>query len=112
VCRTPWPTLLAGRPQVGWARLQELREYIAFFRQSGKFSMAFMTTGAEKEYYLASACEARAAPVPEGPAEPALRSRGPGPRARPAPRAGRPVRFNGSAVPARHAHWASPADCA
>ncbi len=61
MCRSPWPTLLAGRPQVGWARLQELREYIAFFRQSGKFSMAFMTTGAEKEYYLASACEARAA---------------------------------------------------
>ena len=43
--------------QVGWARLQEIREYIAFFRQSGKFSMAFLTTGAEKEYYLASACE-------------------------------------------------------
>ena len=43
--------------QVGWARLQEIREYVSFFRQSGKFSMAFMTTGGEKEYYLASACE-------------------------------------------------------
>ncbi|KAK9846465.1 hypothetical protein WJX81_004557 [Elliptochloris bilobata] len=42
---------------VGWARLQEIREYIAFFRQSGKFSMAFLTTGAEKEYYMASSCE-------------------------------------------------------
>lgn len=49
--------------QVGWARLQEIREYIAFFRQSGKFSMAFLTTGAEKEYYLASACEVSAAHV-------------------------------------------------
>lgn len=37
--------------------VQELRRYIQLFRQSGKFSIATMTRGGEKEYYLAAACE-------------------------------------------------------
>ncbi|BDA50409.1 Protease 4 [Coccomyxa sp. Obi] len=41
----------------GWAKLQEIRQYIDFFRQSGKFSIAYMAAGGEKEYYVASACQ-------------------------------------------------------
>lgn len=41
----------------GWAKLGELRQYLDFFRQSGKFTIAYMTAGGEKEFYLASACE-------------------------------------------------------
>jgi protease-4 len=43
--------------QVGWAKLQEIRRYVELFRQSGKFSMAYMKIGGEKEYYLATAFE-------------------------------------------------------
>lgn len=43
--------------QAGWAKVQEIRKYIAQFRQSGKFSMAYMSQAGEKEYYLASAFE-------------------------------------------------------
>eukprot|EP00798_Chlamydomonas_sp_ICE-L_P004080 gene4080-14177_t len=42
---------------VGWAKLQEIRRYIKYFRESGKFTVAYMTRAAEKEYYLASAFE-------------------------------------------------------
>lgn len=41
----------------GWAKLTEIRRHITLFRQSGKFSIAYLDRGAEKEYYLASACE-------------------------------------------------------
>ncbi|GMH37280.1 hypothetical protein BSKO_05153 [Bryopsis sp. KO-2023] len=41
----------------GWAKLTEVRRHVEFFKQSGKFSIAYMTRGAEKEYYLASACD-------------------------------------------------------
>lgn len=41
----------------GWAKLMEIRRHIDFFKQSGKFSVAFMVRGGEKEYYLASACD-------------------------------------------------------
>lgn len=41
----------------GWAKLTEIRRHIAFFRQSGKFSIAYIDRGGEKEYFLASACE-------------------------------------------------------
>jgi hypothetical protein len=41
--------------QIGWAKVQELRRYIKLFRDSGKFTIAYMKTGGEKEYYLASA---------------------------------------------------------
>ncbi|KAK9824686.1 hypothetical protein WJX72_012391 [[Myrmecia] bisecta] len=41
----------------GWAKLQELRQYIGHFCQSGKFAVCYMTTASEKEYFLASACQ-------------------------------------------------------
>ena len=41
----------------GWAKCQEIRTYIEFFKKSGKFSIAYMNRGAEKEYFLASACD-------------------------------------------------------
>ncbi|EIE22855.1 protease IV with duplicated peptidase family U7 domain-containing protein [Coccomyxa subellipsoidea C-169] len=41
----------------GWAKLQEIRQYIDFFRQSGKYSIAYMAAGGEKEFYVASACQ-------------------------------------------------------
>ena len=40
----------------GWAKLQEISEYLELFNASGKPSIAFLTRGGEKEYYLASAC--------------------------------------------------------
>ncbi|KAF6255484.1 peptidase family S49-domain-containing protein [Scenedesmus sp. NREL 46B-D3] len=40
---------------IGWAKVQELRRYIKLFRDSGKFTIAYMKTAGEKEYYLASA---------------------------------------------------------
>jgi hypothetical protein len=33
------------------------RQYIEFFRQSGKFSIAYMASGGEKEYFVACACQ-------------------------------------------------------
>ena len=41
---------------VGWAKLQEISEYLELFNASGKSSIAFLERGGEKEYYLASAC--------------------------------------------------------
>eukprot|EP00240_Pyramimonas_obovata_P005752 CAMPEP_0118943552 /NCGR_PEP_ID=MMETSP1169-20130426/38547_1 /TAXON_ID=36882 /ORGANISM="Pyramimonas obovata, Strain CCMP722" /LENGTH=318 /DNA_ID=CAMNT_0006888835 /DNA_START=52 /DNA_END=1004 /DNA_ORIENTATION=- len=41
----------------GWAKLDELRRHIAYFRQSGKFCMAYMEVASEKEFYVAAACE-------------------------------------------------------
>ena len=41
----------------GWAKLTEIRRHIEFFNASGKFSMAYMELGGEKEYYVASAFE-------------------------------------------------------
>ncbi|GAX84081.1 hypothetical protein CEUSTIGMA_g11505.t1 [Chlamydomonas eustigma] len=46
-----------GPLQVGWAKVQEIRRYLKYFRQSGKFMIAYMKLGGEKEYYLASAFE-------------------------------------------------------
>lgn len=40
----------------GWAKVQELRKYLEFFRESGKDTMAYMERGGEKEYFLATAC--------------------------------------------------------
>ena len=36
--------------------------YLLHFRQSGKFSIAFMKTAGEKEYYIACACQKIYAP--------------------------------------------------
>ena len=37
----------------GYARLQEIRRYLHYFRQSGKPVVAFMAVATEKEYYVA-----------------------------------------------------------
>ncbi len=41
--------------QAGWAKLLELRQYVALYRKSGKFCIALMKNAGEKEYFLASA---------------------------------------------------------
>lgn len=41
----------------GWAKVQEIRTYLDFFKKSGKFTVAYMKRGGEKEYFLASACD-------------------------------------------------------
>lgn len=46
-----------GPLAIGWAKVQEIRRYLSYFRQSGKFTMVYMKQAGEKEYYLASACE-------------------------------------------------------
>jgi protease-4 len=40
-----------------WARVQELRDAVVEFRQSGKTVTAFLEYGGEREYYLASAAD-------------------------------------------------------
>ena len=41
----------------GWGVvLQELRRSLDFFRTSGKFSIATMNRGGEKEYFLCNGC--------------------------------------------------------
>ncbi|MFH4307727.1 hypothetical protein WAJ73_23160, partial [Acinetobacter baumannii] len=42
---------------IGWAKADEIRDAIADFRQSGKPIYAYLTYGANAEYYVASACE-------------------------------------------------------
>ncbi|MEW5297773.1 MAG: hypothetical protein WDW36_000957 [Sanguina aurantia] len=46
-----------GPLAVGWGKLQEIRRYLAYFRASGKYTIAYMKLGGEKEYYMASAFE-------------------------------------------------------
>lgn len=41
----------------GWAKIQEIRSHIDFFKASGKPTVAYMKRGGEKEYFLATACE-------------------------------------------------------
>ena len=55
---TPLPSVyLRIEPlAAGWAKLQEISEYLELFNASGKPSIAFLTRGGEKEYYIASAC--------------------------------------------------------
>jgi protease-4 len=40
-----------------WGKLQELRDAIAAFRDSGKMVVAFLEYGGDREYYLASAAD-------------------------------------------------------
>lgn len=40
-----------------WAKVQELRDAILDFRQSGKVAVAFLEYGGDREYYLASAAD-------------------------------------------------------
>lgn len=42
---------------IGWAKASEIRDAVADFRASGKPAYAFMEYGADKELYIASACE-------------------------------------------------------
>jgi len=39
----------------GWAKLMEIRRHLEFFNASGKFSVAYIESGGEKEYFVASA---------------------------------------------------------
>jgi len=41
--------------QCGWGKLQEIRRHVELFKQSGKWTIAYMERAGEKEYYLASA---------------------------------------------------------
>jgi protease-4 len=41
--------------QCGWSKLQEIKRHLAYFKASGKFSIAYLERASEKEYYLASA---------------------------------------------------------
>lgn len=41
--------------ECGWAKVQEIKRHVSFFRQSGKWAIAYMERAGEKEYYLASA---------------------------------------------------------
>ncbi len=43
--------------ELGWAKLEELRDALVAFRQSGKFIYAYMDVGAEKDYALALAAD-------------------------------------------------------
>jgi len=40
-----------------WGKVQEVRDAITDFKQSGKPIIAFMEYGGEQEFYLASACD-------------------------------------------------------
>ena len=42
---------------VGWGKLQEIADALAIFKASGKFSIAYIERGGEKEYYLACGCD-------------------------------------------------------
>jgi protease IV len=41
--------------QCGWAKLQEIRRHVELFKESGKWTVAYMERAGEKEYYLATA---------------------------------------------------------
>ncbi|URE34768.1 Peptidase family S49 [Musa troglodytarum] len=40
----------------GWAKIDEIRRHIQYFKKSGKFIVSYVTICGEKEYYLACAC--------------------------------------------------------
>ncbi|HET6283613.1 MAG TPA: signal peptide peptidase SppA [Polyangia bacterium] len=44
--------------QLGWGRIEEVRDIIADMRARGKHVFAYATSTSTREYYLASACEA------------------------------------------------------
>lgn len=45
-----------GGLRIGWAKLQELRRHVSYFRASGKPTTALIERGGEREYYAATAC--------------------------------------------------------
>ncbi|XP_057420423.1 serine protease SPPA, chloroplastic-like [Lotus japonicus] len=46
----------------GWAKIEEIRRHILYFRKSGKFVVAYVPSCREKEYYIACACDEIYAP--------------------------------------------------
>src|ERR1700716_4283571 len=50
--------------EAGWAKSEEIRGAIEDFRSSGKPVYAYMETGLNKDYYIASACDKIFAPPP------------------------------------------------
>src|SRR5947207_9824782 len=50
--------------EVGWAKSEEIRDTITDFRSSGKPVYAYMETGLNKDYYLATACDRIFVPPP------------------------------------------------
>src|ERR1041385_4244034 len=50
--------------ETGWAKAEEIRGAIADFRASGKPVYAYMETGFNKDYYIASACDKIFVPPP------------------------------------------------
>ena len=50
--------------EAGWAKSEEIRGAIADFRTSGKPVYAYMETGLNKDYYIASACDKIFVPPP------------------------------------------------
>src|SRR5437016_502616 len=50
--------------EAGWAKSEEIRDAIADFRASGKAVFAYMETGLNKDYYIATACNKIFVPPP------------------------------------------------
>src|SRR5256884_792973 len=50
--------------EAGWAKSEEIRGAIADFRSSGKPVYAYMETGLNKDYYIATACDKIFVPPP------------------------------------------------
>src|SRR5437588_6046745 len=50
--------------EAGWAKSEEIRDAIADFRASGKPVFAYMETGLNKDYYIATACNKIFVPPP------------------------------------------------
>lgn len=46
----------------GWAKIEEIRRHIEYYKESGKPLVGYMPVGGEKEYYLACACKELYAP--------------------------------------------------
>ncbi len=49
--------LIADRADVGWAKLQQIRQDLLTFRKSGKPLVAFLRSPGTREYYLATAAD-------------------------------------------------------
>lgn len=49
--------LIANRADVGWAKLQQIRQDLLEFRKSGKPLVAFLRSAGTREYYLATAAD-------------------------------------------------------
>src|SRR5205085_12015607 len=50
--------------ELGWAQSEEIRDSITDFRSSGKPVYAYIETGLNKDYYIATACDKIFVPPP------------------------------------------------